>query len=157
VNDGTTARRWSAMRWPVIGCMAILAVPAIARGGGLLQPQLEVSTRGLCIEGNVFRKTIAISDLQVPLARVVDLDQQPSLRPWIKIYGVGLPFYRSGWFLLKDREKALLLLRRTTRVVYIPTTRGYALLLSPERPAEFLGALQRPSATARVFSIEKTP
>jgi hypothetical protein len=57
---------------------------------------------------------------------------------------------------LKDREKALLVLTGSKRAVYVPTTQGYALLLSPKRPAEFLAALQRPAASRQVFSIEKT-
>jgi Bacterial PH domain len=131
----------------------MLATPAIAREGGLFHTRVEVSSRRLYIKADVFRKTIPMSDLQVSLARVVDLDQEPGLGPWIKIYGVSLPGYRSGWFRLRDRETALLVLKGTKRAVYIPTTRGYAVLLTPDRPAEFLAALQEPMVDGQVFSI----
>jgi hypothetical protein len=145
------------MQWFVLSCVAMLAAPAMAREGGLFHTRLEVSSRGLYIKADVFRKTIPMPDLQVSLARVVDLDQEPGLRPWIKIYGVGLPAYRSGWFRLKDRETALLVLKGTKRAVYIPTTRGYALLLTTDRPAEFLAALQNPTADEHVFSVTEMP
>jgi hypothetical protein len=134
----------------------MLAAPAIVHAGGLFQTRLEVSSQGLYIKGDVFRKTIPMSDLQVPLARTVDLDQEPGLRPWIKIYGVGLPAYHSGWFRLKNRERALLVLTASNLAVYIPTSKGYAVLLSPDRPAEFLAALQRPAVNEQVFLIART-
>lgn len=137
----------------VLGCAAVLVVSASAHGGEPFHGRLEVSAQSLCIKGIVFRKTIPLSDLHVSLARIVRLDGEPSLRPWIKLYGIGLPTFRSGWFLLNNREKALLLLSGSPFAVYIPTSRGYALLLSPEQPAEFLAALQKPALNEQVFSV----
>lgn len=137
----------------VLACASVLVATAIARAGDPFHARLEVSSQGLCIKGIVFRKTVPLSELQVALARIVDLDQEQSLRPWIKLYGIGLPAFRSGWFLLRDREKALLVLSGSRLAVYVPTVRGYALLLSPDRPAEFLTALQKPAPGEQVFPI----
>jgi hypothetical protein len=127
----------------------------MARAQSLLHTQLAVSSQALDIKGGVYRTTIPMSGLQVPLARIVDLDQERGLRPLLKLYGIGLPSYRSGWYRLRDGEKALVALTRTNRVVYIPTSQGYALLLSPDNPTEFLAALHTPPVNGQVFSIEK--
>jgi hypothetical protein len=139
----------------VLGCLAVLAATSAAQPA-LFHTRLEVSTRGLEIDGGIFRKTIPMAELQVPMARVVDLTQEPGLRPALKIYGVGLPTYRSGWFRLKDGEKAAVALSRPDLAVYVPTTKGYAVLVSPGDMAGFLGALQRPSDASQTFVVEKS-
>ena len=48
-----------------------------------------------------------------------------------------------GWFRLKNGEKALVSLTDRHRAVYVPTSRGYALLVSPAEPDSFLAALRR--------------
>ena len=58
-----------------------------------------------------------------------------------------MPGYRSGWFRLRDGEKALLYVTDPTRVVYVPTTEGYSVLLSVAEPDVFLSSLRR--ATGR--------
>ena len=141
--------------WTVPGCLAILAATAVAQPA-LFHTQLEVSARGLEIDGGIFRKSIPMSELQVPMARIVDLDREPSLRPAFKIYGVGLPTYRSGWFRLKNGQRAAVAVSRPDLAVYVPTTQGYAVLVSPGDPAGFLAALQHPSDAPQTFLVEKS-
>jgi hypothetical protein len=78
----------------------------------------------------------------VDLARRVDLGSQVELRPKWRRMGTGLPGYQAGWFRLRNGEKALLYLTDRTRAVYIPTTAGYSLLLSPADPDRFLSQLR---------------
>ena len=40
-------------------------------------------------------------------------------------------------------EKALVYLTRSDRIVYLPTSLGYALLLSVEKPEQLIDTLQR--------------
>ena len=56
--------------------------------------------------------------------------------------GTGLPGYQSGWFRLRNGERALLYLTDRTRAVYVPTTAGFSVLLSPAEPDRFIAALQ---------------
>lgn len=137
----------------LLGCASMFAAPAITRAGEPYRGRLEVSGQGLCIKGMVFRKTIPISDLQLAFTRIVDLDQEQELRPWLKLYGVGLPAFRSGWFLLRSHEKALVLLSGCRYAVYIPTSHGCALLLSPDQPEAFLAALQSSERPGQTFSV----
>jgi hypothetical protein len=73
---------------------------------------------------------------------VVDIEQERTLRPRGKTIGTAIPGYRSGWFRLANGEKALLYLTDSRRVVYVPTRAGYSLLLSVDRPAEFVERLR---------------
>ena len=140
-------------RWIILVGLATVAIADATRAGSLIRTRFEVSAQGLAIKGDLYGRVIPWSALQVPSARVVDLDQEPQYRLWLKMNGAGLPGYHSGWFLLKDREKALVFLTRTNLAVYVPTTQGYAVLVSPERPWEFLAALQRSGAVAQEFRI----
>ena len=53
-----------------------------------------------------------------------------------------MPGYRSGWFKLEGGERALLYLTDVQRAVYVPTTEGYGVLLSPSDPDAFVAALR---------------
>jgi hypothetical protein len=59
-----------------------------------------------------------------------------------RTFGTRLPGYASGWFRLKNGERALAYLTRRESVVYLPTSLGYSLLLSATRPQELVGVLQ---------------
>lgn len=56
--------------------------------------------------------------------------------------GTGLPGYQAGWFRLTNGERALLYLTDRRRAVYVPTTAGYSVLLSPAEPDAFVSALR---------------
>ena len=75
-------------------------------------------------------------------ARRVDFSVTPELVPARRTLGTGLPRYQSGWFRLKNGEKALLYLTDRSRAVYIPTTAGYSVVISPANPDAFLEALK---------------
>jgi hypothetical protein len=78
-----------------------------------------------------------------PIApRRVVLAREAELQPTRRTMGTGLPGYQAGWFRLRNGEKALLYLTDQARAVYIPTTLGYSVLLSPVDPDAFLAALR---------------
>lgn len=106
------------------------------------QTRFEVSPDGLRIAGDIYKRTIAIEQLRLSEARVLDLGREDELRPRFRTFGTGLPGYRSGWYRLRNRQKALLYVTDPTRVVYIPTTEGYVLMLSTPRPDSMLAALR---------------
>ena len=66
----------------------------------------------------------------------------PPLEPRLRTLGTGLPGYRAGWFRLRNGEKALLYLTDESRAVYVPTTAGYSVIVSPQDPDAFLAALK---------------
>ena len=77
-----------------------------------------------------------------PTENHLDLKVEKAYRPSLRTMGVGLPGYSSGWFRLRDRGKGLLFLTDPSRAVYLPTTDGYTLLISPADPEGFVAALK---------------
>ena len=104
--------------------------------------RLEVGNGQLRLSGDFWARSIPFESLQLDHATILDLEKSFDYAPHRRTFGTGLPGYASGWFRLRNGEKALAYLTRRDSVVYIPTTLGYSLLLSADRPQEFLAALQ---------------
>lgn len=90
------------------------------------------------LSGGFFSRTILISDIEVSKMRVIDMSTDPELSPKHRSVGIRVPGYSSGWFKLKNKEKALLFVTNENRVAYIPTKQGYSILTSVDRPQQFL-------------------
>lgn len=116
---------------------------------GSRRARYELSPAGISLRGDLYgRRLIPASDLLGGAARIVDLDREPELSPRWRTLGTGLPGYKAGWFKLSNGEKALVSLTDTHHAVYLPTNRGFVLLLSPAQPDRFLAAVRR-AAPAR--------
>jgi hypothetical protein len=104
--------------------------------------RIEISEGQFNLVGDFWARSIPIQSLRLEDAVVVDLDSSPEFAPKRRTLGTGLPGYSSGWFLLQNGQKALTYLTRRDAVVYLPTSLGYALLLSADRPRELLATLR---------------
>jgi hypothetical protein len=104
--------------------------------------RVEVRGGQLRLVGDLWARSIPIASLQLERAAILDLATAPDYKPRWRTFGTGLPGYASGWFRLRNGEKALAYLTRQDGVVYLPTSLGYALLLSAERPEELLASLR---------------
>ena len=73
------------------------------------------------IRGDLYGRRIPLGDLMVEQARIVHLgeDREYSLR--LRTNGIGLPGYPSGWFKMRNGEKALAFVTQKRSVVRIPT------------------------------------
>lgn len=129
--------------WP------ILLIPILA--GGLVgysgyssrAVTFEVSPEGLRIRRSLYGRFIPRDRLLPEEARIADVREERELRPALRTFGTGLPGYGEGWFRLANRDKALLFFTHAPQAVYLPTRDGYKLLLSVERPEEFLEEARR--------------
>jgi PH (Pleckstrin Homology) domain-containing protein len=128
--------------WGIVALALTVAIAAVAFATwGARSSRFEVSSEGLRLRGDLYGRLIPVDELDVRQARRVNLNATPDLAPRWKTMGTGLPGYQSGWFRLRNGEKALVYLTDRSRAVYVPTTGGYAVLLSPEDPDGFLKAL----------------
>jgi hypothetical protein len=109
---------------------------------GSRKATFEVSADGLRLRGDLYGRRVPAAELRGGAARVVDLDAEARLRPVARTMGTAVSGYRAGWFRLASGEKALLYVTDPRRVVYVPTRAGYALLLSVDRPTEFVERLR---------------
>jgi len=104
--------------------------------------RFEVDHGQLRLVGDFWARSIPIQSLLLERAAILDLEKSLDYAPHRRTLGTGLPGYASGWFRLRNGEKSLAYLTRRDSVVYIPTSLGYSLLLSADRPKQFLAALK---------------
>lgn len=100
--------------------------------------RFELSVQGLRVRGDLYGRFLPAGEFDLGGARVVDLLREESLRPKLRTNGIGLPGYLSGWFRLRNGEKALLFVTDRTRVVRLPLRGGSCILLSVADPDAFL-------------------
>jgi hypothetical protein len=132
--------------WVLAGVVLVIMIAAvmllIATARGARSSRFELSDAGLRLRGDLYGRLIFATDLRGGAARLVDLSQSLELQPRRRTAGTSVPGYRAGWFYLRTGEKALLYLTDTHHAVYIPTRRGYSVLLSPQEPERFLDRLR---------------
>jgi hypothetical protein len=105
--------------------------------------RFEVSADGLRLRGDLYGRLIPAKSLRLDAARAIDLSTEPTFAPSFRTVGTALSGYRAGWFRLRDGEKALLYVTDPTHVAYVPTTEGYAVLLSVADPDALIASLRR--------------
>ena len=105
--------------------------------------RVEVDSNRIKLVGDFWGREIPIHRLNISDARILDLSANPDYAPKRRTFGTGLPGYASGWFRLRNGEKALVYLTRRHDVVYLPTSDSYSLLLSVETPQGFINKLQQ--------------
>ncbi len=131
--------------WILIPVLGLLAGLMLLMGSLLFAPKrlrVEVSDAGVRVRGDIYGRSIPASSLVASEAEVVDIRRGP-FHPRLRTNGIGLPGYLSGWFRLSNKEKALLFVTDSSRVVRVPTRQGYSLLVSVAEPDRFLESLRR--------------
>jgi hypothetical protein len=132
--------------------LLLLAIPVLLVGVaiyvmaaslvGSRNASFELDAHALTLRGDMYGRSVPRAVIQTDAVRVIDLDREPKLTPVRRTFGTALPGYRSGWFRLADGEKALLYVTDRSRVVYVPTTEGYSILLSPSDPEGLAASLR---------------
>jgi hypothetical protein len=107
-----------------------------------------IAPTGLTLDGDHWGCRLALETLRVDDARVVDLARERALAPARKEKGSEFPGYLAGFFWLQNGKRALLYLTDPHGVVYVPTTRGYSLILSVTDAPGFIAALRRMTSSA---------
>lgn len=122
----------------LVGVMVMLILSM--RGGRA--SRFEVSDTGIRLRGDLWGRQVPASAIRGEGVRLVDMSAAPELAPKWRTMGAAVPGYSSGWFKLKNGEKALLYLTTRKQVAYVPTTLGYSLLLSPQDPERFVARVK---------------
>jgi hypothetical protein len=143
----TIAAANTKMIWLIglIPLSVLVLVGAIlgASVNGARNSTFEVSNEGLRIRGDWYGRVIPANHLVPGTARRVDLALSPELTPGRRTMGTGLPGYQAGWFRLRNGDSALLYLTDRSKAVYVQTTEGYGVMLSPSEPEKLVAALNR--------------
>ena len=123
----------------------LILLPLIAGGlaWSMHHVRIEIEDGFFVLRRRLFPKKLAMAEIDLAQARIVDLNNQRELQPVLKISGSGLPGYRVGLFRLRNGKKGWLRLTAWQRVLVLPLHNGEFILLSPERPDAVLEALRR--------------
>ncbi|HEX2082423.1 MAG TPA: PH domain-containing protein [Xanthomonadaceae bacterium] len=107
---------------------------------------IRLEGRTLVVAAALHTRRVALEDLLLEQARIVSLDEHLEFKPKWQLFGIRLPGFTAGHYLLRDRRRAFCLLTDRQRVLLLPQRDGRLLLLSPQKPQDLLDAL---SASAR--------
>lgn len=129
---------WMAMIGSVVLLLAIWWV--IDRM--LRRHRIVLDADGIEVATTFYRRRLALAQLDLADARVVDLDERTEFKPMLKTNGTALPGFRSGWFRLRNRRKALVAMNAGPRVLWLPTRSDHDLLLQPRQPQALLERLR---------------
>jgi hypothetical protein len=122
-------------------------------GYGLLRAlrrmRVRVCNGVLELRAPMIRERVDVGAIDLESARIVDLNQERSLRPGLKSRGVSLPGVSAGHFRGRPfAQRLFCLLTRRERVLLLRERGGRRLLLSLERPQALLDALRGHGMTA---------
>ena len=120
--------------------VSIAGILLVASMRGARSTSFELSDEGLRLRGDVYGRLVPTRELVGREAARVDISRGPfSLTA--RTAGTAMPGYRAGWFRLANGEKALVYVTDVGRVVHVPTTAGYSLLLSVAETDQFIERL----------------
>lgn len=108
---------------------------------------ISVTERALRVQRPIRQHVIPLSRLSLEQASIVRIEKHGDLYPVYRSNGLHVSDYRTGWFRLRNGEKAFVILTSGDKVVSIPTQEGYRLLLSMEDPEALLGLLRSRTRT----------
>jgi hypothetical protein len=130
-----------AAGWPHAPVLALLGLIASAFLGrevaAAYSGRVVFAPDALEIESGWWSGRIPRSALRLHEARRV--------RGFVRVHrklGAELPGYAAGWYTLANGADALVHVTDDDRAVFVPTTLGHGVLLSPADPDAFLAALE---------------
>ena len=94
------------------------------------------------IHGDISNRRMDRSALLIGAARRLPrAEYQSEMRPVLKMNGVGAPGYLSGWFRLRNGQKAFIYVTDAEKIVLVPTVDDYVVMLTPDDPDGLLQAI----------------
>ncbi len=104
--------------------------------------RLQLDLDQLRIKTSFYTRTVALSELQLGQARVVDLEERTEFKPALKTNGYALPGFKSGHFRLHNGENSFVAIAGGRHALWLPTASGKGLLLQLHQPDALLKRLR---------------
>jgi len=133
----------STVLWCIVICIFALASFFAYIACFLNNVRFEIEPQGLRIKAAMYGRLIPARSLVKENIKVLDLNKDEFYRPQSRTNGMSLPGYHTGWYVLRNKEKALLFLTDQSKVVYVPTGDGYSLLMSVQDADDFISELKK--------------
>ncbi|TDK25971.1 hypothetical protein E2F46_05020 [Luteimonas aestuarii] len=141
------APREQATPLPMLATAFMFALVIAGPLLGLLRRRITLDGHTLVVAATAYTQRIPVDAFDLDSARVVDLDERTEFRPMLGINRFGLPGFRAGYYVLRNRVRGFCLLTRFQRVLVLPRRDGRFVLLSPEQPQALLSRLRELAAT----------
>lgn len=133
---------------PIEGAIAVVIVGAVV--GSLLavirRRSISFEAGNLIIRATFYTRRIALEELDLSGAKVIDLQEHPERRPLLKTNGLAVPGLAIGSFRDRKRNK-LFCLVTAPRVVMLPLHGGSRILVSPTHPQRLLDEIRDRAAS----------
>lgn len=132
----------------ISGLLLATTIPILMFTWSAAHGAVRIDEHNLQIRLPFYGRTIPISHLDLEHAQIGAIEDSASaLQPQLRTNGIGIPGYGAGWFRLENGAKALVVLTSRQRLLYVPTTDGYSLLLSLKTPEIALTKLRASKAS----------
>lgn len=109
----------------------------------LTRNEVAIRDGKLHIKAGFFHQRVNVDEIVQP--RITNLGLEKDMLPLKRRNGLRLPGYQVGWFTLNNKTRAFVLLTTRNPVIYLPTKKGFSLLLSLKEPETFLEQLTSPA------------
>jgi hypothetical protein len=135
-----------------------VALAALLIGPVMAALAYTISDNAVGVEGGRIKLRAAhfyeqdrpLADFDLERARAGNYESIAPAQLGIRRNGIGLPGYAAGRFSGPGKSTVFALLTDRSRVVYLPSDSGPALLFSVEQPERFLAALRAQRQAAEV-------
>lgn len=141
-NVPTSASAADGLPTGLLATMAGLVLLWLLLDRLMRRHRLELDGDRLKVRTSLYSIDLALSELRLDAARVVDLEERTEFKPSLKTNGYALPGFKSGHFRLRNGDKAFVAVAGERRALWLPTTRGTTLLLQPRQPDALLSRLR---------------
>ncbi|MEO8133308.1 MAG: hypothetical protein ABI831_04970 [Betaproteobacteria bacterium] len=129
-TDGLPADKSRAQLPGLLLMLGLVAGGFAGMWWALHRRSLTLTDSDLIVRAGFYSRTLPRRSLLTGKAEQVSLLDRREFAPRLRTNGIGLPGFRAGWFRLRNNERALVLLTNPFGVTYLPTSEGYALLVS---------------------------
>jgi len=123
----------------------VIAIPltilTIGIMSSLKNTTLTLTEKELVIKSAFYGRKIPLENIMIDGIKAISLDEATNYDLAMRTNGTALPQFKSGWFRLKDREKALVFITDKDSVVLIPT-KDYLLLFSMDNIDDFINKIK---------------
>jgi hypothetical protein len=128
----------------MVGLILVIVIPLIILSVGIIgsmkNTTLTLTESEVIIKSAFYGRKIPLENIMVDGIKKISLDEDTEYSLSIRTNGTALPQFKSGWFRLKNREKALIFITDKNNVVLIPT-KDYLLLFSMNNIDEFISKI----------------
>lgn len=106
--------------------------------------EVVVGAERVVVDGTIYSTEVPRAAIDASGVKIIDLDRTPELELRGRQNAFGLPGLREGWYELTGGNKAFVMVTDMSRVVAIPTTAGYWILVSATDPERLVKELSAP-------------